>query len=79
MMHSVCRKPALAFAFGRHSKRPLLVPPSTAFSTITLRGGGSSETAFAEAAPAKTSAKELYQELLTKLETITHLGECGDR
>ena len=41
-------------------------------SMITLRGG-SSDAAVAEAT--EVSAKELYPELVKKLETITHLGK----
>ena len=71
-------------AIGRGGKAQAFCPPRllVAPSMITLRGG-SSDTAVADAVqeqttitpPPPTTTKELYQELLKKLETITHLGK----
>ena len=54
------------------SARAFVGPRRCLSSSIALRGG-SSETAVAEAV-STASAKELYPELVKKLETITHLG-----
>ena len=68
---------AMLAVFGKTSVA--LVPRSAYLparsSLVVLRGGSSS--AVAEATETSQSATaELYQELLAKLETITHLGEC---
>jgi hypothetical protein len=85
-MLSMCRKTSLAFVAGGRSCRhhPVVVVgvgPYTSSSMLTILRGGSSDAAVADAptteatTTSKQSSKSLYQELLKKLETITHLGK----
>ncbi len=55
------------------SARAFVVPRRCLSSSLALRGG-SSETAVVAEALSTASAKDLYPELVKKLETITHLG-----
>lgn len=65
MLSALGRRRATAFVGPRMISTP---------SAITLRGG-SSDAAVAEATVESSTTRELYDELLKKLETITHLGK----
>ena len=66
---------AMLSALGRHRATAFVGPRMISTpSMITLRGG-SSNAAVAEATVESSTTRELYGELLKKLETITHLGK----
>ena len=66
---------AMLSALGRQRATAFVGPRMiSAPSVITLRGG-SSDAAVAEATVESSTTRELYDELLKKLETITHLGK----
>ena len=90
-MFSMCRKTSLAFVTGRSKScrhHPVVGPcTSSPSSMLTVLRGGSSDAVVAEVPTAEatsasasasnqSSSKALYQELLKKLETITHLGRA---
>jgi carboxypeptidase Taq len=66
-MLSSLRQTSLAFVAHRPSRSTMMI----------LRGGSTSAVADAPTEDVTANAKEVYQELLTKLETITHLERAS--
>ena len=63
-------------ALGQSHRAFAFVGPRISAPSVMVLRGGSTDAAVAETATESTT-RELYNELVKKLETITHLGTIG--
>ena len=67
---------AMLSALGKSHRAFAFVGPRISTPSMIALRGGSTDAAVAETTAAEPSTRELYDKLLKKLETITHLGKC---